>query len=427
MSNTTNITKLRVLYTGGLPAVNTKCIGYPVQNPKKTCMFPGLHTEIMKLFADRLGLTVEPLFIHSEQPFIGDVENDTVTGLLGYVHNDTVDTIALCVGQSDERRKYFDFTNAVYFSVGKAFLNVPENTWNKFFAFFQSYQYTSWIGIGVALLLQCILCIFVNRIEAQIQMRNTKKRFIEVVWQMLRLQLLQSETLQYSSMAGKFSVVVFSLVQCTVVMGVLSSYIYSNLVRPKPPLPFKTFSQFTAMMADRTLHLVELTKASIFYDTVMKSNASDFTRMRHAFSGNPLRLGTSIKHVLQLLDEPGAVLLRYEDEHLSFEAYKKCNIYMTDMLLPPAWGYFVFKKGFPFMDQINQLLERERYKIDKLWNKYLRIYRSQVGCIPSDVQVIGAKYPYIGTAITLFVVELIAIALFFGEVIIAQLKRRNRR
>uniref|UniRef100_A0A1I7SCN2 PBPb domain-containing protein n=1 Tax=Bursaphelenchus xylophilus TaxID=6326 RepID=A0A1I7SCN2_BURXY len=335
--------------------------------------------------------------------------NGSIDGFLGLIHNGAADTLALTVFQDDARREFFDFTKPLYFSYCKAFLNLPRDDWNKYFAFFQSYHYSAWIGIVTALLVQCALCIFVNRIEARVQKRDSTESVFELAWQMLRLQLMQSETLQHSLTAGKISMVIFSLIQCTVVMGVLSSYIFSNLVRPKPPIPFTTFAQFTSLVADGTLHLVEVTKRNVFYETVIHSNAADFTAMRKALESNPLRLGASLHHVVDMLDEPGAVLLRYEDEHLAFDTARKCNIYVTDMIFPPVYGHLVFRKGFPFMKQINEFITKEHWRVQRLWRKYLKAYKNHVACVPSNVEVIGSKYPYIGTAIALFLAEMLAI------------------
>ncbi|CAD5213978.1 unnamed protein product [Bursaphelenchus xylophilus] len=69
MDVSTNITKLRVIFTSGMPAMNRNCIGYPVLVPRTSCLFPGLHTEILGMIARRIGLEIEPVIILQEQPY----------------------------------------------------------------------------------------------------------------------------------------------------------------------------------------------------------------------------------------------------------------------------------------------------------------------------------------------------------------------
>ncbi|CAD5209540.1 unnamed protein product [Bursaphelenchus okinawaensis] len=306
-----NITTLRVLYTGGLPALNTDCFNAPVISPRKGCMFPGLHVEIIKLIATRLGLKIEPHYHPSEQPVVGHVVDGIPNGLMQLINNGTVDTMALAVGPDDERRLFFDFTEPVYYSLSRVLINVPSSDWHSYTAFFESYHFSAWICIIFALMLQCGFCMVVNRVESFVRKRESHRSVADLVWKIVRLQLLQASSVENNLVAGRISFFIFSLVQCTVIMGVLSSYIFSNLVRPEDPVPFKTFSQFTSLIADGTLHMVEVTKASIFYETVVNSNATDFSELRNALESNPLRLGKDIDDVMDMLDKPGAVIIRY--------------------------------------------------------------------------------------------------------------------
>ncbi|CAD5214821.1 unnamed protein product [Bursaphelenchus xylophilus] len=420
-----NSSVLRVLYAGGLPGINTNCTGFPVLTPRKSCQFPGLHVEIIKRIADVLNMTIEPYYHEGELPVVGSIIDGKITGLMGYIHNGSVDTIALMVGQSEERRKYFEFTDPLYYSLGKVFINMPENTWDKYFAYFQSYQCNSWFAIGVALILQCLLTVLVHKVEGELKQEAVRCTISESVWQIIRLQLLQPETLEHSSTAGKFSVVIFSLVQCTVIMGVLSSYIFSNLVRPPQPIPFKSLYEFTSLLEAGTLHLVDVSSTGPMYDMIQTSNASDLVLLRRALKQNPVRKTNSVEHALEMMDEPGAVLVRYEDEHLAFEAYKKCDIYISEALLPPSRGYLMFKKGYPRMEEVNKAIGLEYHNFRKMWLKYLRSYRGQLGCSPPGYRRIEAHYPYIGTVLMLFLTESLALLVFFLEVFVHCFYRRK--
>ncbi|CAD5209538.1 unnamed protein product [Bursaphelenchus okinawaensis] len=227
------------------------------------------------------------------------------------IHNDTVDTFALTVKGDDERRRFFDFSEPVYYSISKVLINVPSQSWHKYMAFFESYQFTLWVAILIALMLQCALSVIFNRVEVKINKNEKKKRISDLVWQIVRLQLMQPEDVNCNITAGRISVFIFAFIQCTVIMGVLSSYIFSNLVRKQDPIPYKTFSQFASLIADGTLHMVEVTKANIFYETIYKSNAADYVELRHALDKNPIKLAKNIEELLVFLDEPGAVLVRY--------------------------------------------------------------------------------------------------------------------
>ncbi|CAD5210411.1 unnamed protein product [Bursaphelenchus okinawaensis] len=420
-----NRTHLRVLFAGGLPAVNTDCHDYPVLTPRATCQFPGLHIEIIKRIADRMGLILDATYLEGELPIVGTVENNTITGMLGYVYNKTYDTIGLSVGQNEERKKYFEYSKPLYYSLNMAFINMPDNKWDKYFAYLQSYQNNSWIAIGIALMLQCLLTVIVHKVEEDLQKASVRHTVSESIWQIIRLQLLQPESLQLTSNAGKFSVVIFSLVQCTVIMGVLSSYIFSNLVRPPQSIPFKTFSQFTSLIAEGKLHLIDLGSAGLLHELIRTSNASDLLGLRHALVKNPLRVGNSVEEVMDMMDTPGAVLVRFDDEHLTFKVHEKCGLYIYDSLLPPSFGYLVFKKGFPYMNEVNRAVDLEHHNFRKMWLKYLRSYRGQLGCSPVSYRRIEEHYPYIGTVMMLALAEIIAFTLFVMELFVHYFYRKT--
>ncbi|CAD5210409.1 unnamed protein product [Bursaphelenchus okinawaensis] len=368
-----NKTHLRVLFAGGLPAVNTNCYDYPVILPRTTCQFPGLLVE----------------------------ENGTITGMLSYIYNESYDTIGLTVGVNAARKEYFEFSKPVYYKLNVAYINMPDNKWDKYFAYLQSYQYNSWFAIGIALMLQCLLTVMLHKVEEELNQASVQHTVSDSVWQIIRLQLMQPESLQLSSNAGKFSVVIFSLIQCTVIMGVLSSYIFSNLVRPPQPIPFKTFSQFTSLIDSGKLHWVDMGTSGSLHELIRTSNAADITEFRMALAKNPIRFGKTVKEVIKMIDVPGAVLIKFEDENLAFEVNKKCGLYIFDSLFPPTHGYLVFKKGFPLMDEVNKAINLEYHNFNKLWLKYLRSYQGQLGCSPVSYHQIEAHYPYIGTAIIL--------------------------
>ncbi|KAI6174512.1 hypothetical protein M3Y97_00999000 [Aphelenchoides bicaudatus] len=64
-------------------------------------------------------------------------------------------------------------------------------------------------------------------------MRRTRPpNAFESAFQILRIQLLQPDTQQVSfqTKAGKFSLFFFSLVQCSILLGVFSSFVLANII-----------------------------------------------------------------------------------------------------------------------------------------------------------------------------------------------------
>lgn len=111
--------------------------------------------------------------------------------------------------------------------------------------------------------------------------------------------------------AGKLSLVLFSFLQCVVMMGILSSYIYSILIRHPPPLPFQNFQQFVDRIADGTLHVVTNLSPDGFYSNLQHWEGLDVELVSAALRRNPpLHVGT-IARVLRYMDRPGAVVFTY--------------------------------------------------------------------------------------------------------------------
>lgn len=71
------------------------------------------------------------------------------------------------------------------------------------FDFFVIYRLNTWISIFSAFLFFTLFGLFARYVEFKLELRK-KCNFAEVLWKMIRLQLMQWEEIKYRLIAGSF-------------------------------------------------------------------------------------------------------------------------------------------------------------------------------------------------------------------------------
>jgi lipoprotein signal peptidase len=101
---------------------------------------------------------------------------------------------------------------------------------NGIFDFFRVYDRNVWTIIISVFVLATAFGMLVRHVEYKLKMRNNRK-IGEVFWKMLRFQLVQSEGIAFNLISGKSMVLIFSIFQICIILGLFQGFILSGIVK----------------------------------------------------------------------------------------------------------------------------------------------------------------------------------------------------
>ncbi|CAD5210640.1 unnamed protein product [Bursaphelenchus okinawaensis] len=281
--------------------------------------------------ARRLNVTITPVLDSTSPGDVdyGNIVNGTPTGILQYVYNDTVDTIAMTYGNDGHLDSHFTLTTSMFYKSD-----------------------TNWM---------------------------------DVAWRMLRLQLLQPQTCESGLIAGKLSIIIFSLAQCAVIMGIMSSYLFSNLIKPPNPIAFCNIQEMVVGVMKNDVHIVEISDFRV-KNALIQAGALEGIDMEEVFKYNPIRIASNISDALEKLHEKGSVM---DDDEFLYRAIRHCDVVMNDDAIQPGYSSFVFRKNHPLLPQVNRILSEEKLEIRRIWVKYMVRYKERLNCETEPPQSTG--------------------------------------
>lgn len=362
---------LRVGFVRYPPAVFNSCAHFPELGIRRKCPLPGFCVEIVKVLGQSLKIPVVPVVLAEENNEI-DVGtqhgNGSWSGVLGAILNGTVDTACIFYQNTETRAPYFDFSTPIYTTQSR--IAVRSQTPNEMWRLFKPYTLDSWLIIVGLLLLQMLAFMWIERAECRMCYRQQSTANLpRLAWRTLRMQLLQPEAMHFHTTAGKIQLIIFGLIQCSVITSIYQFWIVSSLVQSKPISPIKDGSQLLKNL-DGRYRLVSQYKGHWFYEKLQFSTDFPFKEMREIAKKQPISWAHSINEALQLIEKGDHVLLLQGDDPAFFMAAHFCNIVFVDRELPSMTSHLAFAKGNPIREQIDAAIQREGIQLRRIYERY---------------------------------------------------------
>ncbi|CAD5214559.1 unnamed protein product [Bursaphelenchus xylophilus] len=404
----------KVLYFHSTPLVNDDCSRFPTFKASKECMFPGLCVEIISLLADKLNLNLVPVVVNHRNTY-EYIQNGTVYGILNYILNGTVDTIASAYLMNDYFDEKFNVSEKLFYTEKKLIGLHQKDGFSQYFGFFGSYQTTVWIAIGLSLALQCIFSVIVHRVEKELY-EDKKSKWSEVIWRIVRLQLLQPQNCQSKLLSGKCSIIIFSLAQCAILMGILSSYILARLMSPEHFIPLKSLGEVLRAMDREQVYFVETLHYPLLRQTLIDVGWQQGLNMTEVLARNPIRYAKNDEEAMTMLNNNEAVMMRFDTDDFYFNGLKNCDFMTSFDAIEVLKRGFLFRKDYELLPRINKIIEQEELTITRLYSKYMQDYKTKKTCRRKGRSEIGI-YPYLGLGIFLLVVNTSATFVLIFELI----------
>ncbi|KAI6231706.1 hypothetical protein M3Y95_00410000 [Aphelenchoides besseyi] len=400
MSNT-----LRVSFMNEYPYINKNCSKSVHWRVGTTCLMPGLTVELLSLIADYLNLNIEVVKVIPRVPAWKNVFNE--------VYRNETDVYGLLFGEhTPNYAEKFEFTNPIYWNNVKAVVRRPDDSFKSIFNFFEMYSVDSWMCVIGVFILFTIFGSLVHYVECRLKLRERYK-IAEVFWAMTGMQLSQSSNqISYKLVAGKLSLLIFSIFQLLIILGLYESLILTEIIKKAELTPFPG-NDFANLIARKRLTLVlDRKEMDWIVEEINHNLESPFYELRKAVEYNPYIV---VDDVLKTLNrEHNAVTLFVENNWYHTQADSNCNLILVDVMIRQQPQRFMFKKGSRFVSLFNEAIHVNRYLIELIVRKYLT-YRSISKC-PSHKGITPLSLtPYLGL-LTLFVIGIgVACFVFTGE------------
>ncbi|KAI6210107.1 hypothetical protein M3Y96_00292500 [Aphelenchoides besseyi] len=400
MSNT-----LRVSFMDEYPYLNKNCSKDVHWRVGKFCEFPGLLVELLSVIARHLNLNIQVVKVIPRVPSWVNVFDE--------VYNNETDVYGLLFGEhTPNYAEKFEFTEPIYYNNVKAVVRKPDKSFKSLFNFFEMYSVDSWMCVIGVFILFTIFGALVRYVECRLKLRERYK-IAEVFWAMTGMQLSQSSNqISYKLLAGKVSLLIFSIFQLLIILGLYESLILTEIIKKAELSPFPG-NDFANLIARKRLTLVlDRNEMNWIVEEINHNLESPFYELRKALEYNPYIVVDDVFKTLNR--EPTAVTLHVENNWYHTQTNSNCNLILVDVLIRQQPQRFMFKKGSRFVALFNEAIHVNRYVIELIVRKYLT-YRSISKCPEAKRITPLSLTPYLGL-LTLFVIGMgVSCFVFTGE------------
>ncbi|CAD5215479.1 unnamed protein product [Bursaphelenchus xylophilus] len=422
---------LNVYYPPFFPAVDhSECREFPTLHPTVNCMYPGFMVEILNHLVRDMNLTLVSA-LSSEfrrdlfrKPLIDKEGKPHGEFLLLY--NGTIDIIASPFQPTEGRKRWFTFSHPMYQTDTSIIIGKNLGLSSSMWSFFRTYSSNTWLAILVALVVQIMVCTCIRYFEASF----TKQKPITVVesgWQMLRLQLMQPEKIYFKSIAGRLSILLFSLVQCAVLLGVFSTWILSSIITESIENPIDRLGLILRQIRDGKKTMIASRYETWFYEKIYNSDENLFKEFRWALEKNPLQKVETIDETLAHISSGNYISFAQDDEDTKYTTLKYCNILEITTGMPTVSSHLLFRKDFELIDQFNQAIFENQAHILRIVKKYKNLSKkkTQRFCSPSVGPAPLRIIPYSGLLIVCFIIIIVALVILIVENYTRMVQKRH--
>ncbi|KAI6192789.1 PBPb domain-containing protein [Aphelenchoides fujianensis] len=425
---------LRVFYYGNFPLVNSFCPHYPPLHASAFCRYPGMMAEIITLLAKETGMRIIPVTMKDliakglipDDDHLKNVHYDVSSNELAFLNdfldNGTIDLIADPEQRTVELEERFQFSEMLFYTATQVITRRKYNDLDHLWSFFGPYRPETWAFMLVAWLVQMLACVVMSRVEARIT-NERPAAFFDTAWRVCRVVLLQPEQIPFRTKAGKFSLLVFSFLQCILILGVFASLILASMLAHHP----STYQKIAGLIRHLQRNEYHLVTSNANWTTALLSstNSYPFSDIRRALENNPPRVVDTPEAALEALQDEDNFLFQLMDSPTYFLSRKLCGLVAITDEMPRLKSYFLYRRQSPFIAAWDRAIRDNRMIIQQIVKKYSNDMQRYSNCEPRPSNQQLKLPPYVGLSIVCLGIILVAAVMLAAEVGIHRWKRRK--
>ncbi|KAI6184864.1 hypothetical protein M3Y97_00642200 [Aphelenchoides bicaudatus] len=350
--------ELKVIYPNFFPMVNKNCES---QHETRWCQFPGIAVEIIGLLAKHMNMTIcEVEFDHSLGPERIFDDNQHFTGLYQHLQNESADLIATTTEDLELRRVAWDFTVALYQSETKIAVRKLDNTLSSIFDFFSVYGTRTWFFMLLTFLTFTGFGLLVRLVELRAGLRDNYNG-CSLVWKMVRLQLIQPSKFIYKLTSGNFALLVFSFLQCSIVLSLYQSWILTSVVQQRKSLPFDLENILKALK-ERKYYLATAMPNAWYFELIELAERDPYLSLAHILERQRVKLCATVEQSLELAEDKSqnAIVIVQNDQFDGHIVSDYCELETVESPFPKMNETFMMRKDHPLLPELNKAIEAQR-------------------------------------------------------------------
>ncbi|KAI6192357.1 hypothetical protein M3Y97_00328800 [Aphelenchoides bicaudatus] len=276
------------------------------------------------------------------------------------------------------REENFTFSHPLYRSHTKLAVRRSDHSLKSIFDFFTVYNWVSWVLLAFIFIAFTGFGVFVRYLEWRLGMRDTWNP-AKLMFKMVRLQLIQPDSIDYKFLAGSASLITFTLFELVVIVGIYQSWVLSSVIKSKDPFPFRP-EELYSVLKSKKYSIVTASKHEWIFNEIETSYATPFYELREALKDNPVIVKKDADEALQMANEGKAIIIMPNDQMITFLADKYCDLVYMDSPIPPNNERLMFRKHSPFIEPFNKAIRENQVFIQKLYRKYYQFQAPKWVC-----------------------------------------------
>ncbi|KAI6231324.1 hypothetical protein M3Y95_00369700 [Aphelenchoides besseyi] len=340
-------------------------------------------------------------------------EETTKTEVLNLIQMGVIDTCATSFVELPFRTG-LDFSNKLFDTQTFLLHSRKKRTFNSIWLYFQIYDSWIWFGIAIVTMVQSLFYF------VQLTMIEHKKtvyfHWFEATWKAIQLLFFKIGYETSTRRSAQLNTFLFSFLQSVVIMGVYSSLILSDHLRPDPRAGMQTFDELIRDLEDGRRYFATDGNMGWFYAVVNNSNYWPYAQIRSTLRFNPIRWTQKQEEALELaVNDHGIVVVN--DRQVISRRYQ-CSLVSlaTERFLHQPVS-LPLKLNSVWLAPINRWIEENAIHIVRLHKKYVnQTYEEDNEKFCRFVAQSGMKAkPIYGLCFVLFIVETTALVIFLVE------------
>ncbi|KAI6233301.1 hypothetical protein M3Y99_00923800 [Aphelenchoides fujianensis] len=340
------------------------------------------------------------------------------------------DLIARPWQKTKRQAELFDFSERVYFASPLMFLTTSANTrfirgktvqqFDQLWSFFYPYDVWVWAAIGVVWIAQFVACAVVCRAEVSLN-REKRSGIATCAWQTLRILLQQPAPFPFKCKTGKFSLMLFSLLQYAI-LGIYSSFVLLAIIKRPSSEPLDVEAVIRHLQ--RGEYRFVTSRSEFVNEVLNKADTFPFLQLRTALQSNPMLVVKNAEELRNSLRTRRGITMQINDLDF-FPTGPNCEFTVMGDDFPVAPAFFVLQRGSRWTAAINRALRFTRTQIDNIVGRYSAYAQKHTNCAQPTANQPLHITPYCGLLVVVMGALAAAAGIFVTEIFVAKMRSKK--
>ncbi|CAD5233620.1 unnamed protein product [Bursaphelenchus xylophilus] len=359
MNQTDELPTLRVLFRRQGPDI-LPCAHIQNGRLREHCMYPGLMVEIFGILSRAMNVYID---------FTMDTNNSYYDSLCDMLDSKGYDVFGLSVRSTAKRQEECDVSAEIFSMRPYLYVRSIDPVTHSWWNILLIYDTKTWICIIIFLFIEGLFAYVALKLERAIRIQNDLT-FGQVIWQMIRIQLFQSDELNFKLTAGMFSVSVFALLQSTIIFGMYSSLCLSSLMKDNGKSYLRSEEYVYRQLATGKRKLVSYGPLEAFRESILERKEQTYRELQLLLQNDSFEAHDTESGVIESYSQQQNFLYDYSSSELANQVMTYCDSLVTDIIFPTTSRHLLLPKNSPWTAKLNRAIVENYARFKSIYKRY---------------------------------------------------------